>query len=307
MVRTSVVVPVYDDPVGIRRTLDSLTAQTADDYEVVVVDNGSTDQTPTVAAEFANEGPVRLVTERAIQGSYAARNAGIEAATGDVLCFLDADTWVRPGYVERVIEAIEAGGYDYVGCRVVVPTPDGAVGPVGRFDAATAFPVERFLAEDDFAPTCCLSVRRRVIEAVGPFDGLLVSGGDVEFGKRVAAAGFTQAYLREPVVYHPPRAAFGDLWGKYVRVGRGREQLARRHPDRFDPRQLWDPRNVLPGRTRPPSGESAGPATPVDRAVWASLTWTTKLAVAAGRLFERARLGVAVPRVADHRGGRDDG
>ena len=293
MVETSIVVPVYDDPSGLRRTLDALVSQTASDYEVIVVDNDSSDCTPAVAAEFATVDGVRHVTERAIQGSYAARNTGIEAGRGDVLLFLDADTWVRPTYVERVTTAMRAGGHDYVGCRVVVPP---ARGPVGRFVSATAFPVERTLSTEGYAPTCCLGVRRRVVESVGEFDDLLVSGGDVEFGRRVAAAGFDQAYLPEVTVFHPPRTSVWARWSKYVRVGRGREQLARRHPDRFDPYPLWDPRNYLPGSIRQPNDGSTGAGSPAELAVWASLTWLTKLAIAGGRLSERVRLGVVAPR-----------
>jgi glycosyltransferase involved in cell wall biosynthesis len=294
MVDTSVVVPVYDDPAGVRRTLESLVDQTATDYEVVAVDNGSTDHTPAVIDEFAatdgvREG-IRHVSERAIQGSYAARNTGIRAASGEFLLFLDAGTWVRPTYVERATDAMRSGEHDYVGCRVVVPDSGG---PVGRFVSATAFPVERYLADDAFAPTCCLGVRRRVVESVGPFDDLLVSGGDVEFGQRVAAAGFDQAYLRDVAVYHPARDSLGALWAKYARVGRGREQLARRHADRFDPHPLWDPRNYLPGPPRQPSSDSQGPTTLTECTVWTALTWLAKLAIGVGRLYERARLGVA--------------
>jgi glycosyltransferase involved in cell wall biosynthesis len=287
MLEASVIVPVYNDPDGIRTTLDSLVDQTATDYEVVVVDNGSTDETPTIVEEYADDERVRLVTERAIRSSYAARNSGIEAADGAYLCFLDADTRVNSTYIERVTAAMRDDGHDYAGCRVEVVDADG---PVGTFVAATAFPVERFLATEAFVPTCCLTVHRRVVEAVGGFDDLLVSGGDDEFGKRVAGAGFDQAYLADVVVFHPARATVGALVAKYSRIGRGREQLARRHPDRFDARPLWDPRNYLPGPPRAPARGASKPQGFSALGTWLALTWLTKLAIARGRLLERARL-----------------
>jgi glycosyltransferase involved in cell wall biosynthesis len=283
VVETSVVVPVYNDPAGVRTTLESLVDQTATAYEVLVVDNGSTDRTPEVVDEYAGGECVTHLTETAIQSSYAARNRGIEAARGEYLCFLDADCRVRSTYVERITGTMQENGHDYVGCRVDVPDADGTV---GQFVAATAFPVERFVRTDGFAPTCCLTVHRRVVDRVGDFDGELVSGGDVEFGTRVAAAGFDQAYVPDVSVIHPARDTLGELWRKYVRVGRGRAQLARRHPGRFDPHPLWDPRNYLPTSPRLPASRATGPETFWGVGTWVALTWLTKLAIARGRVLE---------------------
>ncbi len=85
----SVIIPVYNEPDNIRSSLSSIVDQTYPEtrYEVLVVDNGSTDETRTVVREF----PVQLLVEDEVQGSYAARNRGIERATGEILAFTDAD------------------------------------------------------------------------------------------------------------------------------------------------------------------------------------------------------------------------
>ncbi|WP_290818572.1 glycosyltransferase family 2 protein [Halovivax sp.] len=244
----SVVVPVYNDPDGIRATLDSLVDQTYPETasEVIVVDNDSTDETPAVARSVAADHPglVRLVRETEIQSSYAARNAGVRAASGDVIAFVDADVVADADWLEAGVEAMGERGAEYLGCRVDVPCPEPTF--AGRYNAATGFPVRRYVEEGSFAPTCALFVARAVFADVGTFDGGLVSGGDVEFGRRVAASGRKIHYAPEARVEHPARTSLRSLLEKYVRVGGGAVQQRRRYPDRFDPRPLYDPVLYLP-------------------------------------------------------------
>lgn len=239
---TSVVVPVYDDPAGLETTVESLLEQDATDYEVVVADNGSTDETAAIAREFARSNDrVRTVVESEVQSSYAARNAGIEAADGDVVGFVDADMWVESDYVTAITRA--AADSAYVGCNVEIVAGDGTV---SRYRRASGFPIETYVTEDRFAPTCCLVVRRELLEAIGRFDARLTSNGDLEFGRRAHAAGFELAYEPEITLYHPARAKLRDVLAQNVRIGRGREQLRRYHGDRFDVRSPTNPRNFLP-------------------------------------------------------------
>ncbi|GLK99185.1 glycosyltransferase [Dactylosporangium matsuzakiense] len=103
MVSVSVVIPTYNRAALLRRTLASLEAQTAprDSFEIVVSDDGSHDDTRDVVMEFAARGPVQYVFQPD-EGyrAAAARNAGAEAADGEILAFLDAGTLAAPGFVE---------------------------------------------------------------------------------------------------------------------------------------------------------------------------------------------------------------
>ncbi|WP_254280243.1 glycosyltransferase [Haloarcula marina] len=242
----SVIVPVYEDPAGIDRTLDALTSQTADSsvYEILAVDNGSADRTPSVIASYRDRFPnlVEFVVEDETQGSYAARNAGIARANGDVFAFVDADMSVTETWVEDVLAAMRTA--EYVGFDVAI---EGAPtdGPVVAFNHATEFPVERYIDEQRFAPTCCLAVRREVVETVGRFDPRFTSSGDVEFGRRVHAAGFEQTFDPSVTLSHPARSV-SELLAKYVRVGRGLGQRRRFYPERFDRHPLFSPSNYLP-------------------------------------------------------------
>ncbi|PFG39135.1 glycosyl transferase family 2 [Georgenia soli] len=103
--RISVVVPVRDDAPALRACLAALARQRTPPAEVIVVDNNSTDATAEVAASFG----VRVVHEP-VRGIPQAAAAGYDAATGDVVARLDADTLVGPGWVERIAEVMADGG-----------------------------------------------------------------------------------------------------------------------------------------------------------------------------------------------------
>jgi glycosyltransferase AglI len=227
----SVIVPVRDDATGIARTLDDLQRQTlpVERYEVLIVDNGSRDRTLQTAREKAAAGParVRVLTEHEIATSYAARNRGIAAADGDLLCFIDADMGVPAGHLASVLGEIDDRGLDYAGCRVEIEVTRPTV--AACHNRLTGFPVEGYLA-DGWAPTCCLTVRHDVVQRVGAFDADLSSGGDAEFGRRVAAAGYRQGLLTSSRLLHPARTSLGSLTRKTVRTASGKARLARTDP-----------------------------------------------------------------------------
>ncbi|MDL0140638.1 glycosyltransferase family 2 protein, partial [Halobacterium salinarum] len=165
----SVIVPVYNDPNGILQTLGSVAHQCSSHVEILVVDNGSTDDTSKTLQKYtAKHDNVRLLVENDIQGSYAARNNGIKHAQGNILAFLDADETVNNGWLGNALEAVHRHGVDYLGCNVELTCPENTL--VGRYNARTGFPVEQYLEEQNYAPTCALLVRRAVFEDVGPFD-----------------------------------------------------------------------------------------------------------------------------------------
>jgi glycosyltransferase involved in cell wall biosynthesis len=217
----SVVIPVRDGADTLPACLDGLTAQDgAPAFEVVVVDNGSTDGSAAVAS--AHPAVARVVSEPR-PGSYAARNAGVAAAAGDVLAFTDADCVPEPGWLaagaRAVADAPLAGG------RVVAVAAGTA--PVERYDAALYLDQEAYVREQGFAATANLFVRTEVARAVGGFDADLRSGGDLEFCQRAAAAGHAITYAADAVVRHRPRSTYGELWRLHRRLGAGWAALAR--------------------------------------------------------------------------------
>src|ERR687891_679287 len=97
----SVIIPAYDAAETIAETLESVLAQTSRNWEAVVVDDGSHDDTARIVENFTRrEKRIRLIRQPN-GGEAAARNSGIAAAKHDWLLFLDADDWIAPGYLER--------------------------------------------------------------------------------------------------------------------------------------------------------------------------------------------------------------
>jgi len=119
-----------------------------------------------------------------------------------------------------------------MGCNVEL-TPPTNPPLAARYDHHTGFPIEGYLEHQQFAPICCLFVRREVFEDVGLFDHRLISGGDKEFGNRASNADYTQQFAADVTMYHPTRNSLDALVSKDLRVGRDLCQLQRYHPDRY--------------------------------------------------------------------------
>ena len=198
----SVVIPARNTAATIASSLESIRAQTAPDWEVVVVDDGSTDGTGDVVERLAgDDGRIRLLSQPPT-GVSAARNRGIEAARSPWLLFLDADDTVLPDLIARVKDVIAADpelDLVHVGC--VTHFSDGSVFP---FDAPAA-------GEDLFTrasqgcpfPIHSAVVRRDLVRELGAFDTTLRTSEDWDLWIRCGRAGARTSYVHDILsVYH---------------------------------------------------------------------------------------------------------
>lgn len=213
----TVVVPVRDGAAVIGACLDAIASQrSAPPYDVVVVDNGSSDGTANIVR--GHPAGARLVSEPR-PGSYAARNTGVAAASGHIVAFTDADCTPEPGWLAAACAAIDAGAY-IVGGRVAMHR---SMRPTiaERYDRAVYLRQEDLVLHHGWAVTANLVVRRSVFDAVGCFDATLPSGGDREFCLRAAAAGYLVGYAPEAAVGHRPRTRMREIWRVNRRIGSG--------------------------------------------------------------------------------------
>ena len=107
MPKVSIIIPVYNDEIYVKRCLDSLVNLTLKDIEIIVVDDGSTDNTPAILKEYSKkDARIKIITqENSKQG--AARNNGIKNSTGEYISFVDSDDWVDEDYFEKILEVSE--------------------------------------------------------------------------------------------------------------------------------------------------------------------------------------------------------
>jgi len=248
----SVIIPVYNDPYGLKDTLKSLVVQDfpTQYFEIIIVDNGSTDNTMNIAKEFAQKYPklVRVLLDNSIQSSYAARNKGIKASKGTIIAFIDADMSVDKDWLARIVSSLEKYRVDYLACKVEIYLKENSI--FGLYNKMTGFPVEKYISNNHFAPTCCLIVRKNVFDDVGLFDSRLVSSGDYEFGNRVYRFGYKLYYDSSIVMKHPARSSFKQTFCKFLRIGRGCQQISFYYPKYYKEmhRNILNLRNYLPGK-----------------------------------------------------------
>jgi len=118
--KVSACVPVFNTASLLGRCLDSLVSQSIKDLEIIVVDDGSTDSSPEVIQTYAARDPRIVTVRQANAGLGATRNAGLRAATGDYVAFLDSDDWVEPDCYEVLHAQAEATGADLIICDYAI-------------------------------------------------------------------------------------------------------------------------------------------------------------------------------------------
>lgn len=219
----SVVVPTRDRPEALDRCLAALAMQTAPWLEVVVVDDGSA-EAARIARSAARAGATYV--RRQGDGPSAARNAGVAAATGTVVCFTDDDCEPTPRWAELLAEAV-VGGAAYAGGRTRNPGDASACDRAAehvtghlREHTFAHSPATAFVASNNLA---CL---RSTALAV-PFDEAYgVGGEDRDWCRRVATTIGPPTLVPDAVVVHSPRLTLRRFWRQQVRYGRGAHRFA---------------------------------------------------------------------------------
>ena len=195
----SVIIPLYNKEKFVEKTLRSVLSQTFDDYELIVIDDCSTDKSLD-AVKGLNDRRIKLISHEKNQGLSAARNTGIRNASSDCIAFIDADDTWEPFFLEKMAELVDkfpdagmyASGYEekYPNGRAleVHKNLDFATGEINI--------VADFFKANAHQPIFCYSsaaIRREVFEKAGYFDEKITYGEDIDFNIR-AGQQFKLAY-----------------------------------------------------------------------------------------------------------------
>ncbi len=198
----SVVVATHNRAARLEHLLAGLRSQSIDArrFEVVVVDDGSTDATAATLTRVASEWPALRVIKRArAAGPATARNDGWRAAAGSVIAFTDDDCVPDPHWLERGLEAVAANPGAFVQGRTMPnPTELDATGPFSRtIEVAELHPAFN---------TCNILYPREILERIGGFDEVAFDrspgGEDCDLGWRAIAAGARPVFAPETLVHH---------------------------------------------------------------------------------------------------------
>ena len=116
--KLSIIIPVYRVEATLNRCVESVTNQSFDDFEVILVDDGSPDRCPLMCDEWAQKDPRITVIHQTNAGLSAARNAGIDRAQGDYLTFVDSDDFIGTETLSEVVEQLDDNDIlEYPVCR----------------------------------------------------------------------------------------------------------------------------------------------------------------------------------------------
>jgi len=228
--KISVVVCTYNGASTIRDTLEALRDLDYPSFEVIVVNDGSTDETPQIASNY----PYRVINEEN-QGLSRARNTGIAAATGEIVAFIDDDAYPDPHWLRFLALSFIEGKFAAVGGPNLAPMRDG-----WRADAIANAPggPNAVLISDRTAehiPGCNMAFRKEALEAVGGFDPRFrTAGDDVDLCWRLRDRGDVIGYSAAAVVWHHRRRSLRAYWKQQVGYGKAEALLEKKWPSRYD-------------------------------------------------------------------------
>ncbi|MEG8037917.1 glycosyltransferase [Sphingomonas sp. LR60] len=212
MPRVSVILPAFNAADTIAATLASVMAQSFADWEVLVVDDGSTDHTIASASRIAaGDTRIQLISQHN-QGVSSARNHGIDSAGGELLLFLDADDTIAPEHLALLTNALDAHDAEVAYCGYQrIGSTGSALAPVFEEGIADA-PFEAFAHANKVAIHSVL-VPRALVRAVGGFDPGLVTCEDWDLWLRIARTGARFVGVATPLAFYrmQPRSLSRDF------------------------------------------------------------------------------------------------
>lgn len=230
--RFSVIVPVYNRVDEVRDLMDSLSTQTLKNFEVIIVEDGSTDPCGDIMKSYPHVNASYYFKEN--EGRSVARNYGLDRARGEYFVFFDSDCVIPPDYFKILTEALDSNPLDCFG------GPDAAHKSFTSTQKAINYSMTSFLTTggirggkvslEKFVPrTFNMGYSRRVYETVGGFREMFSE--DIDMSTRIRQAGFTIGLIHPAHVYHKRRVDFAKFLRQVYVFGMSRITLKLLYPD----------------------------------------------------------------------------
>lgn len=229
----SVIIPVFNRPEELQELLQSLKNQSLHEFEVVVIEDGSTIDSSEIVEEFKSQFPIRYLIQPNT-GQGFARNNGMKIAQGDFFVILDSDVILPVNYLQELSDAITKRKLDAFG------GPDAAGQDFSALQKAMDFAMTSFWTTGGIrgkmknpskyqARGFNMGVSRKVFEHTGGFVDPN-QGEDIEWSLRVKKAGFRLELVKEAFVYHKRKNTVSSFSKQAFSFGRNRVNVSRFHP-----------------------------------------------------------------------------
>ncbi len=229
--KVSVIVCTYNGSRTMQRCIESLQRLHYPDYEVIVVDDGSTDATSAILDAFTG---IRVIRQQNL-GLSAARNRGAQEASGEILAYTDDDCMPDEDWLYHLVETFIRGGTAMVGGPNLPPPARNSV--EAAVAAAPGAPTHVLLSdqEAEHVPGCNMAVTREAFLQVGGFDPVYrKAGDDVDFCWRILEQGLKIGFDPSAIVWHHRRSTIGDYFKQQRGYGEAEAILRYQHPNVFD-------------------------------------------------------------------------
>lgn len=239
----SVIIPVFQDLNGITKCINSLQKQTISpqEFEIIVIDNGS--KPPIRKTDLPESRASLKLIQHQTPGSYAARNAGVRVASGELLAFTDADCLPDKAWIENGVKHIERAESEIIIGGEIVLIPPEAKTAVSMYQTIVGFQQQENISKKGFSATANLICRRDTFSKIGEFDERLFSCGDREWCWRAQSLGVKILFAPDAIINTPPRKTLSGAIRQARRVAAGRDQLSRLGVS------YTSPNNLTPHRT----------------------------------------------------------
>ena len=232
----SIIIPVYNRPQEVDELLESLCTQTFNDFEVVVVEDGSTEKCEEVCQKYTDRLTLRYHF-KPNSGPGPSRNYGAERSQGEYLIILDSDVIVPADYLAIVKSELDREPCDAFG------GPDRAHPSFTPIQKAINYAMTSFFTTggirggakklDKFYPRSFnLGIKKSVFEALGGFAPMRY-GEDIDLSTRIFANGYSCRLFPEAYVYHKRRVKFSSFFRQVKHSGEARVILKKKYPDTF--------------------------------------------------------------------------
>ncbi len=234
--RFSIIIPVYNRPQEVDELLESLCAQTFNDFEVIVVEDGSSEKCDSVCEKYADKLDLHYYF-KPNSGPGPSRNYGAERSQGEYLIILDSDVIVPEHYLEIIQNELESHPCDAFG------GPDEAHPSFTPIQKAINYSMTSFFTTggirggkkkmDKFYPRSFnLGIRKEVYAALGGFAPMRY-GEDIDLSTRIFKGGYSCRLFPDAFVYHKRRVKFSSFFRQVRHSGEARVELKKKYPDTF--------------------------------------------------------------------------